>query len=117
MTEVTDTQKLKVAQLTDQVKEIYQLVVTGNPQTNQPSLLEMFRSMAKDIEDIKNDRRKIANLEKRVELIEERHTLIDEQKRRINEQKKRWNAYELLIVGTLISNIATLIMWALGIGK
>ena len=117
MPDVTDTQKLRVAQLTEQVKEIYQLVVTGNSQTGQASLLEMFRSMARDIADIKKDRGRISRLEERVDIIEDRHRLIDEQKKSIAEQKKKWNSYELLVVGTLLSNVAAIIMWLLGIGK
>lgn len=114
MQDITDTQRLKVQQLTDKVEQLYQLIVTGKPETGQLGLLEMFRNMAKDIAEIRADRVRIDTLERRLEAIEERHTLLDEQKKRIAEQKKRWNSYEILIIGTLLSNVAAIIMWLLG---
>ena len=112
---ITDTQRLKVEQLSIQLKELYKIIVTGDPFKEQISLLETIRNMAKDIVEIKEDRTRIKRLEERVGMIEDRHKLIDEQKKRIDEQRKRWGAYEILIVGTLLSNIIALIMWLLGV--
>lgn len=115
MSNITDTQRLKVQQLTKTVNELYRLIVTGDTSSGQPSLLESVRTMARDVREIKIGRENIKEMEERLDAIEERHRMIDEQRKRVDEQRSRWDSYKLAIFGTLFANVIMIILQALGI--
>ena len=115
MPDVTDTQRLRVNQLTNTVNELYKLIVTGDTASGQPSLLENIRVMARDIREIKISRENIKELEERIDAIEERHRIIDKQKDRIDQQRKKWDGYKLAVFGTLFANIVMIVLQALGV--
>ncbi len=116
--DLTDTQKLRmIPQLSEGVKELYTLIVTGDPKNGQPGMLESIRNIAKDITEIKSCQKNYLELERRILEIEKRHEIADVDKARIDEQKKKWNMYQLAIFGMFITNVGIIVMNILGFNK
>lgn len=98
------------------VQELYQVIITGNVQKGEPSMLENNRNTAKSLLEMSQSLARVelrlnnyAELDKRIKDIEERHTKLDLEKKTKNEEISRYRFYFITLA---ITNIVSLIvMW------
>ena len=98
------------------VQELYQVIITGNVQKGEPSMLENNRNTAKALLETSQALARIelrlsnyAELDKRIKDIEERHVRIDGEKKLKDDEARKYKYYFITLAVTNI--VSLVVMW------
>lgn len=122
----TDSDKIRlIPEMVDEVARLNKILITGEPESNEPGLLENVRNIRKDVREIRESQPHYFSLEKRVKELEmgvsqinSRHAKLDkEAESGVDRRKRRVDAMMVTLAGVVMSNIAIIIMIVLGFVK